>query len=205
MERAALINIVKIKLDEFSPEDIGHPFDDYIGPMLNESAREILERAPLHLLSPVTIPISGTIFHNNKAYIPVPADYVRLYEIKYPQWKKSVRKAISAEDPQYKIQENEYIKAGYARPAVAIVRTTLDGSSTIRRYFECGKVEDNTISISTPVALYIRTTLPEELEDILADTLTWLCTSKVLSILGYGDKAAIALESYKQSLMALST
>ena len=62
MERAALINIVKVKLDEFSPGDIGLPFDDYIGPMLDESAREVLERAPLHLLSPAAIPTSGTTF-----------------------------------------------------------------------------------------------------------------------------------------------
>jgi hypothetical protein len=205
MERAALINIVKVKLDEFSPGDIGLPFDDYIGPMLDESAREVLERAPLHLLSPAAIPTSGTTFLNDKAYIPVPSDYVRLYEIKYPQWKKSIRKAISSEDPQYKIQENEYIRAGLARPAVAIVRTTLDGGATIGRYFECGKVEENITSPPTPIALYIKTTLPEELEDILADTLTWLCTAKVLSILGYGDKAAIALEHHTQALMALST
>lgn len=201
MDRQGLINKVKIKMDEFAPDGVGLPFDEYIGPVLDESAREVLERSPLHLLSPTALPLTGVVYDDDRAYIPVPADYVRLYEIRYPLWKRSVRKAVSAEDPQYKVQENEYIRGGYGRPCVAIVHTTVNGGD-VTKYFECSKVIES--ASITPIALYVKTDKPENLNDIFSDALTWLCSSKLLGIMGDQDKAKLALEQYNNSMLAIA-
>jgi hypothetical protein len=202
MERAGLINEVKIKMDEFTPDGVDLPFDDYIGPTLDECAREILEKAPLFLLTPVAIPLTGVIYKDEKAYIPVPTNYLKLYEVKYPLWKKSVRRAMSTQDPEYKIQENEYIKAGYNRPVVAIVNTSLTGGAAAN-YLECAKVVDT--GSGTPVALYVKTDKPENLNEILSDSLSWLCTSKLLGIMGYADKAKLAYEQFTSSFEGVAT
>ena len=198
MDRAGLVNKVKIKMDEFAPEGASLPFDEYIGPTLDDSAIDLLGRAPLHLLTPTALPLTGTVYNDDKSYIPVPADYIRLYEIKYPLWKKSVRKTITTEDPLYKIQENEYTRAGYARPFVADVTTVVSGGSATR-YLECGKV----VSPATPSALYVKKVKPEVLNDIFADALSWLTASKLFSIMGYADKAKLMMEQFNNSILAI--
>lgn len=203
MLRSELITRVKIKLDEYAPSDISLPFDDYIGPLLDESARELLERGPLHLMTPTSLPITGTVFENDKSYIPVPVNFVRLYEIKYPLWKKSVRIAISRENPEYKIQENEFIKGGYGRPFVALVHTSVSGGA-VTKYLECSKVlADAAPSVATYVKTFGTTLDPENLNDHLADPLTWLTASKVFGVLGYADKATLAKEQFNNSLNLL--
>jgi len=202
MTRSDLIIRVKIKLDEYAPTGIALPFDDYIGPLLDESARDLLETGPLHLMTPSSISLTGTVFENDKAYIPVPSDFVRLYEIKYPLWKKSVRLAISRENPGYQVQENEYIKGGYGRPSVAIVNTSVAGGS-VTKYLECSKVLDGaTPSVATYVKTYV-TDDPERLNDLLADVQTWLCASKVMEALGYNDKSKAMLQQSQNSLNLL--
>lgn len=203
MTRSELIIRVKTKLDEYAPTGVSLPFDDYVGPLLDEAARDLLERAPLHLMTPTSIPYSASVYENEKSYIPVPGDFVRLYEIKYPLWKKSVRTAISRENPEYQIQENEFIKGGYGRPVVAVVTTSVLGGA-ITKYLECSKVIDG----ATPlVATYVKTfgtTLdPENLNDLLADALTWLASSKIMGILGYGEKAQAMIQQFQNSLNLL--
>ena len=196
MDRVGLVNKVKIKMDEFTPDGVDLPFDDYIGPTLDECAREILEKAPLFLITPMPLSLTGVIYKDDKAYIPVPSDYVKLYEIRYPLWKKSVRRAISTQDPEYKNQENEYIKAGYGRPVVAIVNTSVT-PGVVANYLECAKVVDNG---DTPIALYVKTDKPENLNDVLADPLSWLCAAKLFGIMGYADKAKLAYEQFTSSM-----
>lgn len=60
MERAAIISRVKIKMDEFTPAGVGLPFEDYIGPVLDEAAKELAEMVPLHFLSPRSLVLSTT-------------------------------------------------------------------------------------------------------------------------------------------------
>jgi len=210
MERQALINMVKIKLDEFAPEGATLPFDETIGPMLDESARTILETGPLFLITPEPIPteegeplVSIIKYEENKAFIPVPNDFIRLYRIKFPLWKKHVIRTISEENPLYKIQENEFLASGYGRPYVAIVNRKFTGDASIKRYFECGRVEDPAPASITPTALYVKNCKPEELNDLFANILTWLCTSKVFGVLAYADKAKMAFEQFQNDLFAL--
>jgi len=195
-------------MDEFIPEGVALPFDDSIGPLLDESALELLERAPLYLITPTEIPLTDGAtdlvkYDSDKAYIPVPDDYVRLYEIKYALWKNAVRKAITPEDPQYRVQDNEYLAPGYGRPMVAIVHKVFP-QGAVTRYFECAEVLDPGQTVLAPTALYVKTCKPEELNDQLTTTLTNLCVSKVLISLGLLDRAKLAYEQYNLSIGILS-
>lgn len=194
MDRAGLVNRVKIKLDEFTPEGVGLPFDEYIGPVLDECARTIQEIAPLHLLTASAI--EGDFkYENNKAYIPLPSDYVRLYEIRFPLWKKSVRRAIKQEDPEFRIHENEYLSGGYARPIVSLVYYS--GGPSL----ECSKVLENT---APDRKLYVAEAKPESLNDDLCEALTWLCASRIFTIMGYPEKAQLLQKQCADSLSQLS-
>ena len=200
MDRTGLINKVKTILDEYTPEGVGQPFDEYIGPLLDESAMELLLAGPLYLLTPVSITLTETTFANDRSFIPVPADYVRLYEIKYPLWKRSVREAYSRESERYNVQENEYLKAGYGRPFVALMTKTPSGGA-LTRYLECGKVLANAVP---DVALYVQKTKAENLADAFTDTLCWRCAAKVLITMGMADRAKIVLEQASQHLALIT-
>lgn len=200
MDRSGLINMVKIKLDEYTPEGVTLPFDEYISPLLDESARDIILNAPLYLFIPTPIPISAEVikYENDKAYIPVPVDYMRLYSVKFPLWKKSITLAIQKENPDYRIQENEYTASGYARPFVAIVYKTI--SENTSRYFECGKVLIN----ATPVeAYYLKSQKPEDLPDIFNESVTYLCSSKIFLVLGQLDKAKLLNDQFVNAINSI--
>lgn len=210
MDRAGLINKVKIKMDEFTPDGVSLPFDEYIGPLLDESARNVQQICPLHLLTPTAIPLVNgetqlSKFENNKSYIPVPADYVRLYALKYELWKKTVKRAVPVESPEYKIQDNEYLTGGYGRPFVAIVQTSIGGAAA-GKYFECSKVVApvSPSTLTPSIALYVKTAKPEELTDNLAEPLTWLTASKVFSVLGLSNQSKTTYEQYQISLNQLA-
>jgi hypothetical protein len=197
VDRQGLINKVKVILDEFSPEGVGMPFEEYIGPLLDESAREIVLDGPLYLLTPLPIPLEGgeppvsiLKYEDDRAYIPVPPDFVRIHEVKFPLWKRSVHEAITRENERYNMQENEYLRSGYGRPCVALVRKQFPGE-TQTRYLECGKVLDGAVP---DTALYVKETLPEDLAEEFADTLAWRTASKVLATLGDANRAKVALE-----------
>jgi hypothetical protein len=60
MEREGIITKVKVKMDEVTPPGVELPFDDLIGPILDECSREVAEIAPLHLLSPISM-VNGSV------------------------------------------------------------------------------------------------------------------------------------------------
>jgi hypothetical protein len=194
MERVGLINKVKVIIDEFAPESTGLPYEDYIGPLLDESAREILLLGPLHLISPTALP-SPVTYQDDLAYIQRPDNFLRLYEVRFPKWKRSVREAISRQNDRYAVQENEYIRAGYGRPSVTIVNTTING--TTGTFLECGRVDQGAAPVT---ALYVREELPENIDDTFADALAWRCASKVLATVGDANRSKGALD---QSLVHL--
>src|SRR5690554_5634494 len=55
MDRQGIIERVKIVLDEYTPVDgsVLHPLDGYFNPLLDESAKELILKAPISKLYPV--------------------------------------------------------------------------------------------------------------------------------------------------------
>jgi hypothetical protein len=78
MDRSGIITKIKIKMDEVTPPGVDLPFDDLIGPTLDDCAKEIILICPLHLLTPSEIslipvrPIAHSLtreVHSNTARI----------------------------------------------------------------------------------------------------------------------------------------
>lgn len=271
MEREGIIEKVKIKMDEVVPPGVDLPFDDLIGPTLDECAKEVTEVAPLHLLSPfsmvcktltrtidtnvatlkigthpflvgdvvtvsgitthleyngtftltsvtadsisyplthnnetVTADTGGTVTYRtivigNKAYISKPTDFLRLYEMKFPLWQKTVRETIKPGSGKGDHQENPYLTAGIGRPTVMLQTTTPTGG-TFGEYLVCARVE----VAATPIAMYIKIQKPEELPEQLIDCLTWLAAAKVVQIGGRMDLAQGLNQQYQLSLTQLA-
>lgn len=273
MDRASIITRVKIKMDEFTPPGVRLPFDDYIGPVLDEAAKEIAEMVPLHFLTPVSMVVKttkrsitddvatlttatihpfrigdyitvsgiteevsyngtfqvtvvgadyktlsyalthtdeaeddetgGTIIpqitiEDYKAYFLTPSDYLRLYELKFPLWTKSVRDTVKVDSDAGRLQDNPYLRSGIGRPSVVITTTQLTGGS-LGQYFVCGRVE----TLAIPKILYVAIPRPEDLNDKIIDQLSWLCTSKLFIITGYPDKAKAMFEQFGISMQLL--
>lgn len=196
MDRNGLINLVKIKLDEFTPTGVDLPFNNYIDPILEECAVEVLEQAPLGLITPANLILTSKKFENYTLYIPVPSDYIRLYEMKLPGWTKSVRRAITEEDPDFAIQENEHTKAGLARPVVVIKDAV--PQSTAGKYLACAKASSDA---DPTIYKYVKSEKPENLDERLSEALTWLCASKILQVEGYGDKSVAANQEFQKALI----
>ena len=187
---------VKIKMDEYTPSGVSHSFDDYLEPMIQEAADEITDTAPKHLLVPTNIPTTNIKYQDDLAFIPVPADHARLYDVLFPLWSRPVLKALVPDDPDYALQDNEYLKAGYGRPAVRL-KTAIPTGGTLQKYFICGKV----LSSATPTyARYIAYVTAANMPDGLDEALTWLAASKVFQVLGETDMAKLTYENYIKEL-----
>jgi hypothetical protein len=271
MEREGIYTKVKIKMDEVTPDGVDMPFDDLIGPILDECAKEVAEVAPLHLLSPFSlvnktlnrmidndvatlgiaghpylvgdeITVSGitgeasyngdfivtavtadtisyalshadenlttdttgtvtykTIVTGNKAYIAKPLDFLRLYEMKFPLWQKSVRETVKPGTVKGDIQDNPYLASGIGRPTV-MLQTTYPAGGSLKDYLVCAKVE----VLAVPVALYVKAQKPEELPEQLIDSLTWLAAAKVVQVGGRLDLAQGLNQQYQLSLAQLA-
>jgi len=140
-----------------------------------------------------------TISVNDLTYITKPLNFLRLYEMKFPLWVKPVRETTKPDSDGGKIQDNPYLASGIGRPSV-VLKTTRPTGGSLGEYLICGKVTSSSI----PTALFVKTPKPEDLPDLLIDSLTWLCSSKVLQISGYGDKAQGAMQQYQLTLTQLA-
>ncbi len=197
MNRQALINQVKSKIDELSPDDaiiinVGSedekPIDTMINDLLDESAKEVLIKAPLYRLSATSS--SNTAIPNPDddkiGTIDVPSDFLRLVELKMADWKRPITELSSPGSPVALNQYNKHLRAGVSKPvAVLYNRSTklvieyfsIDTSSEIERF------------------LYIKKDVAENVPEVLQDALCWICASRVLAILAKTEEAKKAEEN----------
>ena len=200
MDRSGLISRIKVKLDEFTPDEgVNHPFDTLIEPMLDEAANEIINLAPLYLFVHTGLDDSGAIYANSFAYIEIPANFIRLARVKYPAWEKAVTEAISIEHPDYKIFDNPYLRGGTANPKVAIVDENPD--ITYGKYLKCYKVADG---VQADEFTYIAQTSAQDIPNKVVDALTWLCALKIAKIAdGFKDKIEAIDSEFQKSLLLI--
>lgn len=191
MDRNQLISKVKIKMDELSPFDDGDispaPLIDEV---LDEAAKKIQLELPLHLLAaedfaPVAVP-SGTV--------TLPTDFLRLASFQMACWERPVVKAISKEDPLYALQKNVFVRGGVAKPVVAIYH---NGTNKVLEYYSVPAGTTHTVGH----ALYIKDQAAQELDDSLADALTWKCAAMVYEIMEMYEQAAMATNKYNEYLI----
>lgn len=186
MNRTALINQVKSKIDELSPStamivDVGQedskPIDTIIGELLDESAKEVLLKAPIHRLpatssanvavASVSDPATGTI--------DVPVDFLRLVELKLTEWKRPVTELQQQGSKMAERQYNKYLRGGVVKPVAVLSHRA---TKLVIEYFSVESAH------TIDRFLYIKKDVAENIPEILQDALCWICASRVLSIFG---------------------
>lgn len=186
--RLTLINLVKIKLDELEPEgegvvydlatepNISDPFNLYINGLLDESATNLLQIAPKHILPVTKSTETATQIGTGKTgYVKCDSDYLRLYALKMTEWEREVNDPITVEDELYKIQGNEYVRGGVAKPVVVITKKYItDAVYKVLEYYSVASAH------TVDYFLYIAETAAENLDDSLYPALTWICAAKIL-------------------------
>lgn len=204
MERLELVNAVRRKIDEVSAADTPlqsvtiadeNAMDTIIESMLDESAREILLKAPFQRLeitsanpAPVRNETDKTI-----GYIQAPDDYLRLVSFRMSDWQRPVVELAIKGDAISKRQYNKHIRGGVAKPVGVLSR---NGQGTIIEYFSTN-ADQHTVA----EFLYIKSAPAEDIKDLqMIDALVWICAGKVLSVMGNITQAQNAYDN-AQSLM----
>lgn len=204
MDRVALVNKVKTKIDEISTLDTPlqqitmadeSPIDTIIESLLDESALEILLKAPFHRLPVTSATPTITPDPNDRTVgtIAVPDDFLRLVSFKMDDWQRSVTELAVKGDPISRRQANKHIRGGISRPVGVLSKNS---SGVVIEYYS---TFSETHSLSE--FLYIQKTSAENITDNqMIEAMTWVCAGKVLSIIGNADDAKNAYDN-AQSLM----
>lgn len=204
MERLELVNRVRRKIDEVSAQDTPlqtitiadeNAVDAIIDSLLDESAKEILLKAPVQRLT-VTSSTPSTVMNDNDTttgYIQVPEDFLRLVSFKMGDWHRSVTDLAVKGDAISMRQHNKYIRGGVAKPVGVISR---NDKGIIIEYYSTQQATHTLAEF-----LYIKEDIAENIADgQMVDALTWICAGKVLSVYGNLQMAQNAYDN-AQSLM----
>lgn len=204
MERLELVNIVRKKIDEVAAADTPlqevtiadeSATDNIIESLLDESAIEILLKAPFHRLDITSATPSLMPDSTDKAtgYIQAPDDFLRLVSFRMSDWQRPVTELAVKGDAISMRQYNKHIRGKTAKPVGVLAK---NDTGIIIEYFSTNKSPH-----SLSEFLYIKKDTAENINNTqMIDALTWICAGKVLSILGNAQLAQNAYDN-AQSLM----
>ncbi len=204
MERVELINRVRRKIDEVSAADTPvqsvtivdeNAVDTIIDSLLDESAREVLLKAPVQRLTISSSTPSAVKNANDTTTgtIQVPEDFLRLVSFKMGDWQRSVTSLAVKGDAISMRQSNKYIRGGIAKPVGVIAK---NNQGIVIEYYSTLQ-ENHTVT----EFLYIKEDVAENITGTqMIDALTWICAGKVLSVFGNLPQAQNAYDN-AQSLM----
>lgn len=206
MERLELVNIVRKKIDEVAAADTPlqkvtiadeSATDNIIESLLNESAIEILLKAPFHRLDITSATLSLSLVPDSidttTGYIQAPDDFLRLVSFRMSDWQRPVTELAVKGDAISMRQYNKHIRGKTAKPVGVLAK---NDTGIIIEYFSTKKSPH-----SLSEFLYIKKDAAENINNTqMIDALTWICAGKVLSILGNAQLAQNAYDN-AQSLM----
>lgn len=187
MTRANLISLVRAKMDEVSPFASNELVDEtFTGLFLDNSAKEILLKAPLRVLTPLELSTTGAVsLADGTGYVLVPSDYLRLHSFKMTEWKEVVQKTITPQDPKYNLQKHTTTRGKPNKPVVVDMITKKAGLQVrVLKYF-------SVVSAYTfDYIYYIRdigafTTI----DDVIADVTAYQAAGNIFLSQGRADQA----------------
>jgi len=196
MDRVALINKVKVRIDEISPLDtpiynVGvaddKPVDNIIDSLLDECAVEILLMAPFNRIDVTQAATSVHITQSNvnptTGLIEVPDDFLRLVSLKMSDWQRDVTELSIKGDELSRRQSNKFLRAGVSRPVGVLAK---NDKGMYIEYYSTFEQEHKLVDFS-----YIARKTAEQIDNIqIIEAMCWLCASKVLTIFGKSGEAA---------------
>lgn len=195
-----MINLVKFKLEEYSPFDEPKelvalpannvkPIDSYIEKELIASYNDVLLTAPLYMLTELAdlAPLSNIAFKNWVCYLPVPIDFLRLRTVCFDNWNRDVKELITPSHSLYALQRNVYTRGRTEKPFIAINNDMFEiycatGECTefsyvVRQHANCNNFNDH-----------------------LADLIATRCAITILQIFEQNSIAAQLLQDYNVKL-----
>lgn len=177
------IEVLKI-IDEVGASNNANTFN--IEPMLKDTAKYLLNVAPLRLISKHTnFKTASTInLKDGSGEVTLPVDFIRLVSYKMDGWKRNVVVALDCESSEYTKQFNAITRAGIAKPKVFI-----RGNKII--YFSLPTSMNHKIT----EALCVCNIEPEsdDFPQQLISPLLWITASKVLMISGDNESNLVKL------------
>lgn len=203
MDRIALVNKVKTLLDEISPADAmivdvgvedNNPIDQIIESLLDESAIELLLKAPFYRLDIATLDADPIANEHDKTtgYITLPDDFLRLVYFRMSDWLRPVTELAMQGDALSLRQYNKHIRGGVARP-VGVLSKNREGM--IVEYYSTNAQQHQVADFQ-----YIKRVCAEQIPTQLVDALCWICAGKSLVVMGRADAAKTAYDN-AQGLM----
>lgn len=217
MERQELINRVKTRIDEVSAAgdviiDVGventKPYDSIIDELLDESALEVLLKAPIYRL-PVytTTPTCAFTLDPLVGEIVVPDDFLRLVSFQFQEWQQPVTNLAMEGDEIAQRQANKYLRGGIAKP-IGVLKKTSAGLRIVyySRSPEVVWVPDSnglqSLVHSSPTFNYIKKDTAESIDDAqMTDAMVWICAGKTLGVLNQASLQNLCFENAKGLLI----
>lgn len=221
MERQELINRVKTRIDEVSAAgdviiDVGventKPYDSIIDELLDESALEVLLKAPIYRL-PVytTTPTCAFTLDPLVGEIIVPDDFLRLVSFQFEEWQQPVINLAMEGDEIAQRQANKYLRGGVAKP-IGVLKKTSAGLRIVyySRSPEVVWVTDTDadgkeyqkLVHSSPTFNYIKKDTAESIDDAqMTDAMVWICAGKTLGVLNQVSLQNLCFENAKGLLI----
>lgn len=195
MTREELINLVKTKIDEISPrgmavhtvgESDAKPVLVLADELLDESAREVLLKAPVYRLVTSSMYIIPKIKPDGSGYVLLPNDFIRLVEFKMKEWQRPVNEPVLAGTEIARRQHNKFLRGGICKPVCVLVNR--EGRLLLEYY---SVKESHEVECFEYVKRRAAEDMPVDIQPVVA----WFCASKVLEIIGKANEAKAAYES----------
>lgn len=200
-----MINKVKTRIDEVSASgdvivDVGventKPFDSIIDELLDESALEILLKAPFYRLPIYTATPTVTQDANDKKIgtIQIPTDFVRLVSFRMKGWLQPVTSFALPGDAVATKQSNKYIRGGVAKPVAVLYKNT---TNNYAQYYSLASETDEHKVVEF---FYVKKLDAASFAGAcgeLVDAMCWVCAGKTLGVLGEKGLAELCYENAK--------
>lgn len=208
MTRGLLINKVALKMDEISSSDFvsvsvglddNNPLYTQINGLLNESINDVLSKAPIYRLqnhvkieSPKRYRIIGDESNpasRKVAEFSVPEGFIRLASIHDDLFQRPITElAVEGSDVD-KRQHNRFLMAKTSKP-VAVIGRGSDGTRIITCYsFSNGDTPATIMSYIESIVDDYDFDADIDIDEYLANIVTWACAGKVFAVQGDALKA----------------
>ena len=191
-----MINKVKTRIDEVSMSgdvivEVGvensKPYDSIIAELLDESALEVLLKAPFYR-SNITSGSPSVHTDDTTGSLTLPDDFLRLVSLRMSDWQQPVTELAIAGDEVAKRQANKFLRGGKAKPVGVLSKTSAG--------YKINYYSSSTHTVEE--FLYIKRDTAENIADSqLVDAMVWICAGKTLGVLGEANLANLCYENAK--------
>lgn len=201
MTRDEIIKAVRVKLDELYPHSSDvlvapggekNPLTRYIDKIIDPITDRIRTICPPHKVSSVdttdmepAILLSFEVIDTNIGVTELHGSWLRSIRISIPEWEKDVYEFIGKDSPIYKLQQNKYTRAGYAKPVCVVSEEK--GVKRMELYTVPATLDPSTIT-----HFYVKSVPAESMETQLLESLIWMTAADILQIMGEDKKAQMA-------------